>query len=79
MDGKQNQLIHHIDGALKDSPDWILTTTTEGDQKARIWAWAGISFPQWARPGLTKPNAIRLPVIKPLLKSKCFKSGIGKC
>ena len=75
---KKDELIHHIGCALKESPDWTLQSSTLDHQRAAIWAWASVSFPPWARPGITPANKIRVPVIKPLIKSKCFTSGIGR-
>ena len=75
---KKNELIHHIGCALRHSPDWVLTHTDIATQKATIWAWANVSFPPWARPPIPLADKIRLPVIKPLIKSKCFASGIGR-
>ena len=42
---EKTELIHHIDLALTESPDWTLCKTTSGDQKAKVWAWTNVSFP----------------------------------
>ena len=75
---EKTQLIHHIGCALLSSPDWSLTQTCLADQQAAIWAWANVSMPGWARPSIIPPGKIRVPVIKPLIKSKCFASGLGQ-
>ena len=65
----KNELIHHIANALDENPDWLHSDTDKNDEKAKVWAWAGVSFPAWARPTIPKASTIRPPVMKPLIKS----------
>ena len=53
---KKTELIHHIDLAIRESPDWTLCNTTAGEQKAKEWAWTSVSFPYCARPSMQKAH-----------------------
>ena len=71
----KRKLIHHIFDALNDNPDWSRALTSTGELQAKIWAWSTVAFPGWARPTIPRASNIRIPVMKPLVKSKCFDDG----